>query len=362
MPHITEEIWHTLNQVDEAQFLSLQAYPVVEADFIDATLEKEFDLLIGTLRTIRNLRAEAGIKPGAQIETILQSENPEERRILGATRAYIQDLGKVKTLTIRAEDVSPPPSAPVETPVSAETLLFPEIYPEAEDVTLDTVKAEVSDFWVTMRPLLEEPLAYLERFFNDVKRPATTLGILLLLLITFKVLSAFIGTLESIPLMAPLFRLVGVGYSTWFVSQNLLDAEKRHQTWQQIKQWRQEVLGDAQPWLRNSAAVPSTHVYTPTVDHSSEAASEPPTKLFAGVIGTVQVLIPLTGLVDIDALKAKLEKDLTKVEGEIKSLSGRLSNPGFVAKAPEEVVEGARAALAEAQTQADILKSRLAML
>jgi valyl-tRNA synthetase len=80
------------------------------------------------------------------------------------------------------------------------------------------------------------------------------------------------------------------------------------------------------------------------------------------VVGTVQVLIPLTGLVDVDALRAKIEKDLSKVEGEIKSLNGRLSNPGFVNKAPEDVVQGARDALAEAQTQADILKSRLERL
>jgi valyl-tRNA synthetase len=84
--------------------------------------------------------------------------------------------------------------------------------------------------------------------------------------------------------------------------------------------------------------------------------------MFAGVVGTIQVLIPLTGVVDVDALKAKLEKDLGKIDAEIKSLSGRLSNPGFVEKAPADVVQGARDALSEAETQADILRSRLTML
>ncbi|WP_397443333.1 hypothetical protein [Phormidium sp. FACHB-77] len=67
-------------------------------------------------------------------------------------------------------------------------------------------------------------------------------------------------------------------------------------------------------------------------------------------------------MVDVDALKAKVEKDLGKVEAEIKSLSGRLSNPGFVDKAPADVVQGARDSLAEAEAQATILKERLAML
>ena len=85
-------------------------------------------------------------------------------------------------------------------------------------------------------------------------------------------------------------------------------------------------------------------------------------QMFAGVFGTVEVLIPLTGLVDIDALKQKLEKSLAKVEGEIKSINGRLSNKGFVDKAPERVVQEARDSLVEAETQAKLLTERLAML
>ncbi|NJM97455.1 MAG: hypothetical protein HC800_10030 [Phormidesmis sp. RL_2_1] len=84
--------------------------------------------------------------------------------------------------------------------------------------------------------------------------------------------------------------------------------------------------------------------------------------MFAGVTGTVQVLIPLTGVVDVEALQAKLEKDLSKAEGEIKSLSGRLSNQGFVAQAPADVVQGAKDALAEAEKQAELIRQRLAML
>ena len=85
-------------------------------------------------------------------------------------------------------------------------------------------------------------------------------------------------------------------------------------------------------------------------------------KMFAGVTGTVQVLIPLTGVVDVDALRAKLEKDLAKSEGEVKSFTGRLSNKGFTDKAPADVVQGARNALAEAEKQVKLIQERLAML
>ena len=79
----------------------------------------------------------------------------------------------------------------------------------------------------------------------------------------------------------------------------------------------------------------------------------------AGVVGTVQVLIPLAGIVDVDALRAKLERDLGKVEAEIKSLSQRMANEKFVSKAPPEVVQGAKEALEEANKQAEILHNRL---
>jgi valyl-tRNA synthetase len=362
MPHITEEIWHTLNQTSDDQFLAVQAYPTADTTVINPKLEQDFDLLIGTLRTIRNLRAEAGIKPSAQIETILQSANPEERRILNATQSYIQALGKVQTLTIQGDgDASP--TDEVNSPASSTT---------PGNGTLDSVKAEVVDFWVTMRPLLEEPLTYLQRFFSDFRRPAVTLLLLAALLISLNVLSAVLSTLDSIILVGPLLKLIGVGYSAWFVTRNLLYAHQRQKTWSQFNVLRHEIVGEAKDWMeRNQLTVPPnpTPASPPpaamTVDRDpvpASSAPEPPAKLFAGVVGTVQVLIPLTGLVDVDVLKAKIEKDLSKVEGEIKSLTGRLGNSGFVDKAPQEVVQGARDALAEAETQASILKSRLALL
>ncbi|HEY9849684.1 MAG TPA: valine--tRNA ligase [Leptolyngbyaceae cyanobacterium] len=194
MPHITEEIWHTLTQSGEDKSLALQAFPKADTTLINPELEQDFDLLINTIRTLRNLRAEVDIKPGAKVTAILQSESDRERQILTSGESYIQTLAKVENLTIT--------------------------------------------------PILDGE-----------------------------------------------------------IGQNM-----------------------------------------------------------AGVVGTVQVLIPLAGIVDVAALSAKLQKKLTKIEAEIKSISGRLSNPNFVDKAAPEVVQAARDALAEAQKQAEILRERLKQL
>ncbi|GAB4276236.1 MAG: valine--tRNA ligase [Oscillatoriaceae cyanobacterium] len=192
MPHITEEIWHSLTQSGDDTSLALQSYPQVEQAAINPALEQDFELLIGTIRTIRNLRAELDIKPGIKVTAILQSDSDKERQILTIGADYIKNLAKVENLTITAA------------------------------------------------------------------------------------LSGEIG-------------------------QNI-----------------------------------------------------------AGVVGTVQVLIPLAGVVDMEALRGKLEKSLAKVEADVTALSGRLNNPNFVNNARPDVVENARNALAEAQKQAEILQTRLA--
>ena len=191
MPHITEEIWQTLTQADPGKSLAVEAYPELQVGLIQDGLEQDFELIIGTISTIRNLRAEADIKPNVKGNVILQSDSESERRILKSGASYLKLLGKVEELIVT--------------------------------------------------PSLE-------------KEPAQSI---------------------------------------------------------------------------------------------------------ASVVGTVQVIMPLAGTIDVEAFKAKLEKKLGKVEGEIKSLTGRLSNPKFVNKAPAEVVQGAKDALAEAEKQAEILRDRL---
>ena len=65
------------------------------------------------------------------------------------------------------------------------------------------------------------------------------------------------------------------------------------------------------------------------------------TQIRAGVIRP-EVIVPLEGVIDIAAEKARLEKAQAASQKEAKSLEGRLSNPAFVEKAKPEAVEKAR--------------------
>jgi valyl-tRNA synthetase len=194
MPHITEEIWHTLTQRSETEFLALQAYPDVISEWLDPDLERTFELLTNTIRIIRNLRAEAQVKPALKVDCILQSENPQERDILSLGSRYLQDLAKVEDIAIVAD------------------------------------------------------------------------------------------------------------------------------------------------------------------------GGEIPQQSLVGVTGTVQIALPLAGVVDLESFKAKLQKELGKLEKEIQGFEKRLNNPGFVNKAPAELIENTKGLLAEAQKQAEIISDRLQRL
>ena len=67
------------------------------------------------------------------------------------------------------------------------------------------------------------------------------------------------------------------------------------------------------------------------------------------LVGDMQVLVPMAGLIDKDAELARLDKEIGRLEGEVKRVGGKLSNASFVDKAPAEVIEKERAKLAEAE-------------
>lgn len=198
---LTKEVFGNKSSSDTVMELKFESTPKTPkyrltqiGTLINSKLEGSFELLFETIRAIRNLRAEAEIKPGVKVNAILQSDNEQEREILNQTQDYIKELAKVENLTIT-----------------------------------DSMTAEVS-------------------------------------------------------------------------------------------------------------------------------------QAIASVVGTIQILIPLGGVVDVDKFKEKLTKKLGKIETEVKSLTGRLNNPKFVDKAPPEVVQATRDALTESQTQIEILRKRLELL
>lgn len=69
---------------------------------------------------------------------------------------------------------------------------------------------------------------------------------------------------------------------------------------------------------------------------------EKPRQALSATAGDVEVYLPLAGLVDLTQEVARLKKELQELESEIERVTAKLSNQGFLAKAPGGVVESER--------------------
>ena len=92
------------------------------------------------------------------------------------------------------------------------------------------------------------------------------------------------------------------------------------------------------------------------------AGAAKPENAMAGVVEGVEIFLPLKGLIDVEKETARLTKEIDKLGKELKKLNGKLSNEGFLKKAPAQVVEGERAKLAGYEEKMKSLEARLADL
>jgi valyl-tRNA synthetase len=65
------------------------------------------------------------------------------------------------------------------------------------------------------------------------------------------------------------------------------------------------------------------------------------------VLGEATLSLPLAGIIDFDAEKARLSREVDRLSRDIAKVEAKLGNADFVAKAPEEVVEEQRERLTE---------------
>ncbi|KPL06295.1 valine--tRNA ligase [bacterium SM23_57] len=78
-----------------------------------------------------------------------------------------------------------------------------------------------------------------------------------------------------------------------------------------------------------------------------EYSDKKPKMSASAVAGTLEIYVPLEGLIDLDKEKSRISKEINRLQGLIKATSAKLNNPNFVQRAPEDVVERERTKLEE---------------
>ncbi len=110
-------------------------------------------------------------------------------------------------------------------------------------------------------------------------------------------------------------------------------------------------------WQKNEALIRRLA----RIESLDEVASAPRSAVSLAVEGGV-FSMPLEGLIDIAAERARLEKARARLEKELRGLRGRLDNPRFTENAPEEVVAETRANMSAREAEAARIEAALGRL
>jgi valyl-tRNA synthetase len=92
------------------------------------------------------------------------------------------------------------------------------------------------------------------------------------------------------------------------------------------------------------------------------AGDETPPPSATALLGGMKILVPMAGLIDVNAERVRLSKAVDKVSGEFQKLQGKLGTATFVAKAPAAVVAKERARAEELEREISQLNDQLERL
>jgi len=89
------------------------------------------------------------------------------------------------------------------------------------------------------------------------------------------------------------------------------------------------------------------------------ALSQRPKAAATVVIGAVEILVPLAGMIDLNAERQRLSKELDNAQQDADRRRTRLADSSFVDKAPTHIVQRERDNLAAVDAQIERLRQRL---
>jgi len=141
--------------------------------------------------------------------------------------------------------------APMQEPETVETKTSETKVPEMNNPTGTITKIQPStqsqEQWLKYGEQLSSFLQQITNnagtFFNQYKQLFTYIGIGVAALIAVKVVLSILDALNDVPLVAPTFELIGIGYSAWFIYRYLLKASTRSELTSEITTLKSQVVG-----------------------------------------------------------------------------------------------------------------------
>ena len=111
------------------------------------------------------------------------------------------------------------------------------------------------------------------------------------------------------------------------------------------------VLTENLPFIKTMATAEPVAIVDATAGKPENAVSR--------VISGIEVYLPLKGLIDVDKEISRLNKELQGLEQELGRIEGKLSNEGFLAKAPAAVLEQQKARQLEVREKMTAIRGQI---
>ena len=111
-------------------------------------------------------------------------------------------------------------------------------------VSPETYTANLPDGVKQALYILAEFPAYLGQAYANNKRAVTIVGLIFGIIVGVKLTLAILSAVNEIPLLAPTFELVGIGYASLFLYRYLLQASTRKELTDEIDSFKTEIFGN----------------------------------------------------------------------------------------------------------------------
>ncbi|MBE9080309.1 CAAD domain-containing protein [Romeria aff. gracilis LEGE 07310] len=111
-----------------------------------------------------------------------------------------------------------------------------------ENSTSDTM-AQASRIFDQVVSRFGELDKYLSEFVGEYRRPLIALGLVFGLFVAIKLTLAILDAINDVPVLAPLFELIGLTFTGWFVLRYLLKASNRRELISEMNALKDQVLG-----------------------------------------------------------------------------------------------------------------------
>jgi hypothetical protein len=112
-----------------------------------------------------------------------------------------------------------------------------QVYPESTPNELPEWTKQVGNI------LAELPI-YIGRIYQEYQGAIVTLGTIFGAIVALKLTLAILAAINGVPLLAPTFQLIGIGYTAWFVYRYLLHASTREELNSEINGLKSEIFGN----------------------------------------------------------------------------------------------------------------------